>query len=173
MLLYFISCHGTLEQCKKYCAYGIIVISFLVVFQIHHYFFVTKEKADLLSVIGIETESHVLLPLIYEDRSRTLSGNCNHSHSSVFDIKKHAPASLMRAYPWLNSALFPIQSKSLMYCAIPKVASKTLVSLMMYVYVHDIINYLNNNWTKTNANSTRRIEQLINIPKLVEQLRKV
>ena len=37
---------------------------------------------------------------------------------------------------------------------------------------HDMIGYLNNNWTKTNGNSTRKIEQLINIPKLVEQTSK-
>lgn len=173
MFLNFIACHGTLEQCKKYCAYGIIVISFLVIFQIRQYFFTTKEKPDLLSIVEIETDSNLLMPMIYEDRSRTLSGKCNHSHSSVLDIGKYAPANWIKAYPWLNSALFPIQSKSLMYCAIPKIASKTLISLMMYVYVQDIIGYLNKNWTKMNVNSTRRLEQLINIPKLIEQLRKV
>jgi hypothetical protein len=172
MFLHFISYHGTLQNCKKYCAYVIILISFLVILQIHQYFFITKEKPDLISVIGIETDPSLLVSMIYADRSRTLSDKCNHSQASVFDTEKYAPASLIQAYPWLNSALFPIQSKSLMYCAIPKVASKTLVSLMMYVYVHDTIGYLNNNWTNMNVNRTQ-IEQLINIPKLVEQLRKV
>ncbi|CAF0814112.1 unnamed protein product [Adineta steineri] len=74
-------------------------------------------------------------------------------------------------YPWLNAALYPLQSQSLMYCAIPKIASKTLVSLMMYVFVRDIITHLDNN--STNINTKRiRPEQLIDIPKLINQLQK-
>jgi hypothetical protein len=65
-----------------------------------------------------------------------------------------------------------------MYCAIPKIASKTLISLMIYVYVRDIIDYLKNNWTNIDVNRTRpeqfiNIPKLINISKLIEQLHKV
>jgi hypothetical protein len=80
--------------------------------------------------------------------------------------------SLIKAYPWLNTALFPFRSKSFVYCAIPKVASKTLISIMLYVYVRDIIDNFNNNGTNTTANEIRR-EQLINIRELIQQLQKV
>jgi hypothetical protein len=126
----------------------------------------------------MEADSSLSVPMIYEDRSRTLNGKCNHLHTSVFDIKKFTPASLIKIYPWLNAALFPLRSKSLMYCAIPKIASKTLISLMIYVYVRDIIDYLKNNWTNIDVNRTRpeqfiNIPKLINISKLIEQLHKV
>ncbi|CAF4286104.1 unnamed protein product [Adineta steineri] len=75
-------------------------------------------------------------------------------------------------YPWLNTALYPLQSQSLMYCAVPKVASKTLVSLMMYVVVRDIITHLDNNSTNINIKKIRP-EQLIDIPKLIDELQKV
>lgn len=120
----------------------------------------------------MEADSSLFVPMAYKERSRTLSGQCNHSDTSVLDMIKYAPASLIRAYPWLNAALFPLQSKSLMYCAVPKIASKTLVSLIIYVYVRDIINYFNNNRANIDVNRTR-IEQLIDIPKLTQQLRKV
>jgi hypothetical protein len=126
----------------------------------------------------METNSSVSVTMIYEDRSTTLDGKCNYSHKSVFDIEKYAPASLIKIYPWLHAALFPLRSKSLMYCAIPKIASKTLISLMIYVYVRDIIDYLKNNWTNIDVNRTRpeqfiNIPKLINISKLIEQLHKV
>ncbi|CAF1062691.1 unnamed protein product [Adineta steineri] len=86
------------------------------------------------------------------------------------DMGKFATERLVRAHPGLNSALFPIQSKSLMYCAIPKIASKTLISLIMYVYVRDIIDIINNS-TKMDMYELRT-QQIINIPKLLEQLKK-
>jgi hypothetical protein len=171
MFLRCIRCHGTLHKCKNYCAV-VILMSIMVIFQSHTYFFLINKKSDFLPVIGIEADSSLFVPMIYEDRSRTLSGKCNHSDTAVFNIRQYAPASLIASYPWLNAALFPLQSKSLMYCAVPKIASKTIMSLMIYVYVRDVIQYLNNNWANINVNRTRT-EQLIDIPKLIQQLRKV
>ena len=165
-------CTATLQNCKKYCACVLILTCFLILFQSHQYFLITKKKSDLPLVKMIETDSSLSGPMIYQHRSRALIGKCSDAHTSLYDLRNDSPTSLISAYPWLNSAIFPLQSKSLMYCAVPKVASKTLISLMMYAYVRDITDYLNNNSTDTNANKTR-IKQRINIPKLVEQLRKV
>lgn len=177
---YYLECSFTLfaimglRKCKQYCAYGIILMSFLAIFQSHTYFFIINKKPNLLSMIKTETNSNLLLSLIDKDRSRILNGRCNHSDTSIFDIKNYTSTSLIRAYPWLNAAIFPLQSKSLMYCAVPKIASKTLVSLIMYVYVRDIMDYLNNNNNSTIIDVNRtQIEQLIDIPKLIVQLQKV
>jgi hypothetical protein len=169
MFLHFIRYHGTLQKCKQYYVYVIISISFLVILQSHETFFIVNKKPDLLPVIEIETDSSSSVPMIYEARSRILSGGCSHSPTSVFDTRHYVAANLIRSYPWLKSALFPVQSQSLMYCAVPKIASKTLVSLMIYVYVRDIIDYLNNISANIDINGPR-IEQLIDIPKLIEQL---
>jgi hypothetical protein len=169
MLIYY---HGTLRKCKKYCAHVVILISFSVIYQSYAFFLIINKKVDLLPVIAMESDSSLLVPIIYEDRSRTLNGKCNHSHTSVFDIVNHAPASLIRTYPWLNAAIFPLQSNSLMYCAVPKIASKTIISLLMYVYVRDNIDYLKDYLANTNVNKNQT-KNLINISKLIEQLRKV
>ena len=198
MFLRFILYHGTLHKCKKYYAFTVLLISVLVIFEFHGYFFITHKNSDSQSVIKMENDSSLLVPtieigngssslvptieigngsslevsLIYEDRSKTLIGECNHSQTSVFNIETHAPSSLARAYPWLKAAIYPVESQSLMYCAVPKIASKTLVSLMMYVYIRDIIDRLSNNSSNININRIQS-EQHINIPKLTEQLQKV
>lgn len=141
-------------------------------FQSHEYLFIMNKKPDLLLVKRITIDFRLSIPMKNEIRSRTLSGNCDHSHKVVYDIRKQTPASLIRAHPSLDAALLPLQSNSLMYCAVPKIASKTLVSLMIYTYVRDIIDYPSNNLTNIDGNRTRA-EQRINIPKLIEQLRKV
>ncbi|CAF1618470.1 unnamed protein product [Adineta ricciae] len=87
------------------------------------------------------------------------------------DLTKSSSIHLTRVYPWLHAALFPIQSQSLMYCAIPKIASKTLVSLMIYVYVRDTIQNLTRNGTKPYIDQTQT-QQYINIPRLIKELNK-
>jgi hypothetical protein len=59
-----------------------------------------------------------------------------------------------------------------MYCAVPKVATKAVLTAMMHVHLRDISEHLNNNWINIDA-TTARTEQLINISALVEDLRKV
>lgn len=63
-------------------------------------------------------------------------------------------------YPWLKSALFPVEYESIMYCSVPKVASKTLISLVTYVYIRHIIHRLNQNQTKELIDATLFIQQL-------------
>ncbi|CAF1091437.1 unnamed protein product [Adineta steineri] len=119
----------------------------------------------------METNSTLWMPMIYEHRSQILNSKCNDSYTLENSITNCSSASLIRKYPWLKAALFSLQSQSLMYCAIPKVASKTLISVIMYVHVRDIVTHLSNNSTNINIKKTRP-EQLINIPKLINQLQK-
>ena len=173
MFLGLICYHGSLQKCKQYRGYIIILITcFLIIFQSHEYLFIMNKKPDLLLVKGISIDLRLSMPMTTEVRSRTLNGNCAHSHTAVYDITKHTPVSLIRAHPSLDAALLPLQSNSLIYCAVPKIASKTLVSLMIYTYVRDIIDYPRNKLTNIDRHRTRA-EQRINVPKLIEQLRKV
>ncbi|CAF4200907.1 unnamed protein product, partial [Adineta steineri] len=119
----------------------------------------------------METNSNLLVPMIYEHRSKLLNSKCNDLHTSENNLTNCSSAILVYTYPWLNAALFPFQSQSLMYCAIPKIASKTLISLMMYVHVRDVVTHLNNNPKNISLNGTRA-EQFIDIPKLIAELHK-
>ena len=172
MFLEFIRYHGSLEHCKKYYAYVVILISFLIIFEFHGYFFIIHKKSDSQPVIKMENDSNVAVSVIYDGRSKILSSNCGRSGPSVVDITSYAPMNLINSYPWLAAALYPVESQSVMYCAVPKIASKTLVSLMMYVYIRDIIEHLSNNSTNTTINR-HWVQQHINIPVLAAQLEKV
>lgn len=172
MLFHRICYRRAVQNCKRCCAFVIIAISVLIITQADKYFSVMIEKLDLTLLAGKKIDSSLLLPMIHGNRSKILIDKCNHSQAFASDIRKCSPASLIKTYPWLNAAVFSLRSKSLMYCAIPKIASKTLISLMIYVYVRDIIDHFNDNWTNIDVNRTRP-EQHINIPKLIEQLRKV
>jgi len=88
------------------------------------------------------------------------------------DIHNYNGDSLLRQHPALKSITLLLQSHSLMYCAIPKVASKALLTVMIYVHLRDISEHLNKNWTNTDP-ATARTEQHMNISLLVEELRKV
>ncbi|CAF1404853.1 unnamed protein product [Adineta ricciae] len=57
-----------------------------------------------------------------------------------------------------------------MYCAVPKVATKTLLTLMLYVHLLDIQRNLRNNWTNIDINRTRT-EQTIDISTFIQDLR--
>jgi hypothetical protein len=59
-----------------------------------------------------------------------------------------------------------------MYCAVPKVATKALLTAMIYVHLRDISEHLNNNWTNIDA-VTAQTEQHINISAFMEELQKV
>ena len=172
MLFHRICYRGAVQKCKQCCAFVIIGISFLIITQADEYFSVMNAKADLTLMAGEKIYSSLSVSIIHGNRSKILIDKCNYSQAFVPNIRKSTPASLIKTYPWLNAALFSLRSKSLMYCAIPKIASKTLISVMVYVYVRDIIDYFNESGTNIDVNRTQP-EQLINIPKLIEQLQKV
>ncbi|CAF1535401.1 unnamed protein product [Rotaria magnacalcarata] len=57
-----------------------------------------------------------------------------------------------------------------MYCPVPKVATKTLLNVMLYMHVRDISEHLDNNWTNVDT-ARARMEQMINISAFIEDLR--
>ncbi|CAM4745084.1 unnamed protein product [Rotaria magnacalcarata] len=57
-----------------------------------------------------------------------------------------------------------------MYCPVPKVATKTLLTVMLYMHVRDISEHLDNNWTNVDA-ARARMEQMINISVFLQDLR--
>ncbi|CAF1102422.1 unnamed protein product [Adineta steineri] len=63
-----------------------------------------------------------------------------------------------------------LKSRSLMYCPVPKVATKTLLTVMLYMHVNDIIDNLEHNWTNTDAGRAQ-VEKRINIGSYVHELR--
>jgi hypothetical protein len=80
--------------------------------------------------------------------------------------------SYVRIYPTLHWITLVLQSHSLMYCGVPKVATKALLTAMHYVHLRDISEHLINNWTNIDV-AKARLQQRINISTFMEELRKV
>ena len=163
---------GVLRKCKRCYACAIVVVAFVLILRTHESFLLTTNKTNVPVLIKMESKRSLSLAIIDEDRSETLRSQCNRSKQVQSDIRTYSPAALIKAYPWLNGALFPLLSRSLLYCAVPKVASKTLISLIIYVHVRDILESLKNDSTQIEFHADRP-EQFVNVTKLIEQLRKV
>jgi hypothetical protein len=65
-----------------------------------------------------------------------------------------------------------LPSHSLMYCAVPKIATKAILTAMLYVHLCDISEHLNNNWTNVDV-TIAQTEQRLNISPFIDELRKV
>ncbi|CAF1062849.1 unnamed protein product [Adineta ricciae] len=128
-------------------------------------------KFDVSWIIVEETDSNILLPCTHKNRSQLLNNKCIDSNRLVPAKKNHTFASLVQEFPWLRGSILSLQSHSLAYCAIPKIASKSFLTLMIYVYIRDAIDHVDTNGTNIVVNKTRA-EQLVNIQKLHEALRK-
>jgi hypothetical protein len=59
-----------------------------------------------------------------------------------------------------------------MYCAVPKIATKALLTVILYVHLRDINEHLNNNWTNVDV-AIAQTEQHLNISPFINELRKV
>jgi hypothetical protein len=163
---------NTRRSRKKYYTYAIASISLLIIYQYHKYLFVINRKLDLIPITAMDTESYSSTPTIYSDRSRALRNRCNHLHSAASDIRYQSALDVVRENLAFRWATFLLQSKSLMYCAVPKIATKTILTVMNYIHLRDILDHLNNNWTNVDVHRARA-EQSINISAFTEELRKV
>jgi hypothetical protein len=110
--------------------------------------------------------------VINQYHSRTFNGRCDASDSAQHDIRKNTGAELVRQYSLLNWVSWVLESHSLMYCAVPKVATKSVLAAIVYTHFRDINDHIHNNWTNIDA-ARARTEQFINVRVLIEQLRKV
>jgi hypothetical protein len=110
--------------------------------------------------------------MVDQYRPRTLNASWDYLHSTACDIHNSTGDSLVRQHPVLSLVTWLLESHSLMYCAVPKVATKAVLTAMIYVHLRDISEHLNNNWTNVDA-ATARKEQLINITAFIDELRKV
>ncbi len=161
-----------LRLCKRCYAYAVALISLFVIFQSYAGLFVINRKSYLQLITVTENDSRSSVSMVYQYRLRALNESCNYSHSKAFDMHTYTGESLLREHPGLKSITLLLQSHSLMYCGVPKVATKALLTTMIYVHLRDISEHLNNNWTNIDA-ATARMEQRINISGLIQELRKV
>ena len=81
----------------------------------------------------------------------------SHKHPSVYP------------HQLINMISIVLQSSSLMYCPVPKIATKTLLNIMLYVHVRDLIHHVENNWTNVSTGRAR-IEKMINMSAFIEDL---
>ncbi len=157
--------------CKQCYAFALVVISLFIVFQSYVGLFLVSRKLDLSTITVPETTPRSSVSMVYEHRLRELKESCDCSNSTC-DIHNDNGESLLRLHSALRSMILLLPSHSLMYCAVPKIATKALLTVMLYVHLRDISEHLNNNWTNIDA-ATAGMEQHINISAFVQELRKV
>jgi hypothetical protein len=59
-----------------------------------------------------------------------------------------------------------------MYCGVPKIATKAILTAMIYVHLRDINEHLNNNWTNIDR-GIAQTEKRLSISPFINELRKV
>ncbi|CAF1479987.1 unnamed protein product, partial [Adineta steineri] len=132
---------------KKYSFSLIIFLSCLTIFQYRTDVFLTNKKVDYELSQAIKINLNLSI-------NKTVNSNLSIStidnstyfkkcpkDKSFFD---HIP---VRSNELINMISLVLQSQSLMYCPVPKVATKTLLNVILYIHVRDLIKNLNNNWT--------------------------
>jgi hypothetical protein len=172
MFVEFTRYFGCIRLHKKYYAYTISVISFFIVFQFYIGPFLINKKLHVQLIKAIETDSHSSTSMIYQYQPRIFNENSNYPYSAVCGRRNYPAGNSVHKNELVNLVTIVLQSRSLMYCPVPKVATKTILIVMLYMHVHDISKHLDNNWTNIDA-ARARTEQMINIPAFIEDLRKV
>jgi hypothetical protein len=80
----------------------------------------------------------------YEERMQVLRNQCGNTS----DPHPNLVSSLVRRSNILDHLGFVLRSQSLFYCSVPKVATRTLLSYITYLHIHDeLIHSLKNNST--------------------------
>ncbi len=157
--------------CKQCYAFVLVVIGFFIIFQSYVGLFLVSRKLDLPLITVPETTPRSSVSNVYEHRRRELNESCDCSHSTC-DIHNYNGESLLHRHPVLRSVILLLPSHFLMYCAVPKIATKAILTAMIYVHLRDISEHLNNNWTNVDA-GIARTEQRMSISPFINELRKV
>jgi len=69
----------------------------------------------------------------YEERMQVLRNQCGNTS----DPQPNVTSSLVRRSNMLDHLGFVLRSQSLFYCSVPKVATRTLLSYITYLHIHD------------------------------------
>jgi hypothetical protein len=77
----------------------------------------------------------------YEERMQVLRNQCGNTS----DPQPHVVSNLVRRSNMLDHLGFVLRSQSLFYCSVPKVATRTLLSYITYLHIHnELIHSLKN-----------------------------
>jgi hypothetical protein len=158
---------------KKYYVYMIALLSLFIVCQFQTSPFLIQKKMDLQLIKATESGSHSSSSLmIYQYKPKIIEESYNYSHLAACGKHNRPADNSVRKNELVNSISIVLQSRSLMYCPVPKVATKTLLTVILYMHVRDISEHLDNNWTNIDT-ARARTEQMIDIPAFIENLRQV
>jgi hypothetical protein len=157
---------------KKYYASTIALIGLFIIFQFCTSPFLINKKIDSQLIKVTDTGSDSSASMIYQYRPRILNESYNYSHLAACGRHNNPAGNSVQKNELVNLISIVLQSRSLMYCPVPKVATKTLLTVMLYMHVLDVSKHLDNNWTNIDANKART-EQMINIPAFIDDLRRV
>ncbi len=171
MFVYLTYVSNFLRLCKQYYAFALVLISLFIIFESYTGLSVVSRKLDLPPITLPETTPRSSVSNVYEHRLRELNENCDCSNSTC-DIHNDKSESVLRQHHALTWVTLLLPSHSLMYCAVPKIATKALLTVMLYVHLRDISEHLNNNWTNVDV-GIAQTEQHLNISPFIDELRKV
>lgn len=150
----------------RYFILLLIVGNMFVVFIVHRRLVNSKTSSYASHSQKVKMNHNRSTLIDQQNRLRIFNEKCQASKMKKLDIQifDDSPLYLMKTYSWLKTALFPVQSQSMMYCATPKVASKILISFTVYLYIRDNIQPMKNQTI---------LEQHVNVSKLIEEFKKV
>lgn len=144
------------RRSSKYVGLFLISLSCLTILECIH-----SSRMNSLLIVDLNVNDSRIS--IYRNRSELITNQCDSSVSYSGESQM-----LLVKYPWLNGAIYRIQSQSLIYCTIPKIASKTTISLLIYVYIRDLLQRLQNKSINVNDEICKHIP----ISLLINQMKK-
>ena len=157
---------------KRYYAFTIALISLLFIFGYHPDLIPISTTVDVKLTKTTHTSTLLSTSAIHPYWPKIYNESCDQSHS-VHCTRPNCPSvNLIHKNQLVNLISIVLRTHSLMYCPIPKVATKTVMSAVLYMHVRDINDHLDTNWTNVDAGRAR-FEQMIDIFGFIEDLRKV
>lgn len=166
----FTSYFGFLQSHKKCYVSVIVLITLAFLLQVYTHQSFTNEKILLQLTEATETSSYLSETTTYQHQPSSVKENDNYSCAIVCGKQKYSTGRAPHKNELVNLISLILQSHTLIYCPVPKVATKTILTAMLYMHVHDIIEHLNHNWITIDATRTRT-EQTTSIPAFIDDLR--
>ena len=157
---------------KKYYAFTIALISLFIIFKYYTHLIPITTTVDVQLAKPTHTNTLSSTSTIHPNCSKISYENCDQLQSVPCTGRNCHSGNFMHKNQQINLISIVLQTHSLMYCPVPKVATKTLISAMLYMHIRDINDHLDTNWTNVDAGRAR-IEQTINTFGFIDDLRKV
>lgn len=158
-------------QIRFFACVAITLIS-IIAYIYHGELLLFQNGGARTHIVRVSNESAVLSDSVYQHRSRLLNKQCHHLglYPNVTYNLNTSNAAFQNDLT--NFFILVLRRYSMIYCGVPKVATKTLLTIMFYAHLSDINDHLKNNWTNIDSDEAK-MEQRLNFTILVQGIRSV